>query len=44
MSIKVYGPTIVSDAAGSDDRNIFVSTATPSSATGKNGDIWLKYT
>lgn len=44
MAITVYGPTIISDTAASPDRDIFVSTATPSSATGKNGDVWLKYT
>lgn len=43
MAITVYGPTVISDSSGSADRDIFISTSTPPSAAGKNGDIWLKY-
>ena len=43
MAITVYGPTIISDTAASPDRDIFISANTPPSATGKNGDIWLRY-
>jgi hypothetical protein len=43
MAITVYGPRVVSDTAPSPDRAIFVSTNTPPSAAGKNGDIWLRY-
>jgi hypothetical protein len=42
-SIRVIGPQVISDTAGSNDRDIFISTSTPPSTAGKNGDIWLKY-
>jgi hypothetical protein len=42
-SIRVIGSQVISDTAGSREREIFISTSTPPSGSGKNGDIWLKY-
>jgi hypothetical protein len=43
MSQKVYGPTIQAINT-SGQRNIYVSTSTPTSSQGQEGDIWLVYT
>ena len=43
MSIRVYGPTILANNA-TGARNILISTSTPSSTDGRDGDVWLKYT
>jgi hypothetical protein len=43
MSIKVYGPTILTNNT-SGQRNILISTSNPSSNDGRDGDVWLKYT
>ena len=43
MSIRVYGPTIVTNNT-SGQRNILISTSTPLSTDGRDGDVWLKYT
>lgn len=40
--VQVYGPTILT-TNDDGDRNIFASTATPTSADGQNGDIWIRY-
>lgn len=42
MSIRVFGPTILTDNT-QGSRNIIISTGTPSSGDGRNGDVWFKY-
>jgi hypothetical protein len=42
-SIKVYGETIL-ETNTSGQRNILISTATPTISQGRNGDIWIQYT
>lgn len=40
--ITVHGPTIL-PSNDDGDRNILVSTGTPTAADGQNGDIWIRY-
>ncbi len=40
--VQVYGPTILT-TNDDGDRNIYVSTAAPTSADGQNGDVWIVY-
>ena len=40
--IQVYGPTVL-PSNDDGDRNIFVSSSTPSSTDGQDGDIWIQY-
>lgn len=42
-SIKVYGATILVDNT-SGQRNILISTGTPTITQGRDGDVWLQYT
>lgn len=40
--VQVYGPTVLTNN-DDGDRNIYASTADPTSAQGQDGDVWLKY-
>jgi hypothetical protein len=41
--ITFYGP-VVNGVNNKGAQDIFISTADPISANGKDGDIWIKYT
>lgn len=43
MGQRIYGPSIqIVNTSGA--RNIFVSTSSPTSTQGQEGDVWLVYT